>query len=416
MNMNKIKKIIVAGGLFLSAIWFLGQSSFDDRLKRLEEEIKALKEENKALKQKIEEIEKKKMEVPTIQKEVVKEVLKEEKIQTYPKMEFKVTSYLGYSYNLTDSAKDKNSFEISRFYLYWLGSLKENWKFRATLDAGIRNADSANTDRKDFKVLLKHGYIAYAGFKDTEIIFGMADLPWVSFWEGKYGRRYQGTIFVDREGYITSTDLGIGIKGSFFDKFVEYHLALVNSEGWTQPEANKYKSFDGRITLNPFKDGFLKGLGIHTSWEIGNYDQSENRLRLIGGLTYEYGPLNIGGHYFWAKDPADRMKGRQKVLNLITNGAEEQVATGYTVYAVFNFKDVGLDKLSLLGRWDWLDPSGRLAKDSHWRLIFGPEWKFTDNIRALLNFERVQYKSTAKGPGAGEKDSSLLRLDVEFKF
>ncbi|MFN7182100.1 MAG: porin [Planctomycetota bacterium] len=329
-------------------------------------------------------------------------------------MEFKVTSFLGYSYDLTDGAQDKNSFEISRFYLYWLGSLKDDWKFRATLDAGIRNADSADTDRKDFKVLLKHGYIAYTGFKDVEITFGQADLPFVPFWEGKYGRRYQGPIFVDREGYITSTDLGIGVKGNFFEKFMEYHLTFVNSEGWTTPEANKYKSFDGRITLNPFKEGFLKKLGMHTYWEIGNYDRAQNRLRLIGGITYEYGAFSVGGHYFWAKDPADRMEKKQKVLTLIANGAEEQVATGYTIYAVYNFKDLGVDNLSLLARWDWLDPSGRLAKDSHWRLIIGPEWKFTDNIRALLNFERVQYKSTARG--AGDKDSSLLRLDVELKF
>ncbi len=412
--MKRIKKVIVVIGLFLSSISLFGQSSVEDRLKHLEEEIKALKEENKVLKQKVEELEKKKVEVPQLQKEVVKEVLKEEKVQTYPKMEFKATSYMGYSYDLTDGAKDKNAFEISRFYLYWLGNLKDDWKFRVTLDAGVRNADSADTDKKDFKVLLKHGYIAYAGFKDMEIIFGQADLPWVSFWEGKYGRRYQGTIFVDREGYITSTDLGIGVKGSLFDKLLEYHLALVNSEGWTTPEANKYKSFDGRITFNPFSDGALKNLGIHGAWEIGNYDIGQNRLRLLSGVTYEYGPINVGAHYFWAKDPADKMEGKQKVLTTITDGTQEQVATGYTGYLVFNFKDLGLEKLSLVARYDFLDPSGRLTKDSHWRFIFGPEWKFTDNIRALVNFERVQYKSAAKT--AGDKDSSLLRLDVELKF
>lgn len=406
--MNKIRRVIVVTGLLLSSIAFFGQSSFDDRLKRLEDEIKALKEENKVLKQKMEEMEEKSVSAPGAV------VAKEEK--PLPKMQFKVTSFLGYSYDLTDAAKDKNSFEVSRFYLYWLGDLVDNWKFRATLDAGVRNADSAATDRKDFKVLLKHGYISYAGFKDIEIFFGLADLGWVGYWDGKYGRRYQGSIFVDREGYITSTDLGIGIKGSFFDKHLEYHLSLVNSEGWTTPEANKYKSFNGRITFNPFisNEGALKNLGIHGYWEIGNYDATKNRLRLLAGVTYEYGPVNFGGHYFWAKDPADNMEAKQKVLTTIVDGTQEQVASGYTTYLVFSFKNLGLDKLSILARYDFLDPSGRLTEDTHWRLIFGPEWKFTENIRALLNFERVQYRSAAKA--AGDKDSSMLRLDTEFKF
>jgi hypothetical protein len=416
MGRRKFRKIIVVVGLMVSSILLLGQSNIEERFKKLEEEIKALKEENKALRQKLEEIEKKKVEVPTISKEVVKEVLKEEKIQTYPKMEFKVTSYLGYKYDLSRGAGDKNEFEISRFYLYWLGTLRDGWKFRATLDAGIRNADSATTDRKDFKVLLKHGYLSYAGFKDMEIMFGLADLGWVGFWERKYLFRYQGSIMVDREGYITSTDLGIGVKGALFEKVLDYHLSFVNSEGWTTPEANKYKSFDGRISVNPFKEGIFKDLGIHTYWEIGNYDIAKNRLRFIAGATYKYGGFNIGGHYFWAKDPADRMKARQKVLNVIpaAQQGQEQVATGYTVHLIYNFKALGLEKLSFLTRYDYLDPSGRLVKDSHWRLILGPEWKFTDNVSALLNFERTQYKANAKS--AGERDSSLLRLDVELKF
>ncbi len=418
-NMKKIKKIFNVKTILL--LFFIVSStiftqSTEERLKRLEEQIQKLLEENRILKQKVEELEKKKIEVPQLQKEVVKEVLKEEKVQIYPKMQFKVVSYLGYSYDLTDGAKDKNSFEISRVYLRWLANLKDDWMFMATLDAGVRNADTADTDKKDFKAVLKHGYIAYKGFKDIEIIFGLTDLPWVPYWDKKYGRRYQGTSFLDREGYMTTADLGIGVQGSLFDKHLEYHLLLVNSEGWKDPEKNKYKSFDGRITLNPFigNEGILKKLGIHLAWELGNYDTAENRLRFVPGLTYEYGPVNFGFYYFWGKDPADRMEKKQKALSLILDGQQEQVATGFTTHLIFNFKGIGLSQLSYVVRYDYLDPSGRLTQDQHWRLITGPEWKFSDHVRALLNFERVQYRSTAKT--GGDKDSSLLRLDVELKF
>jgi hypothetical protein len=119
-------------------------------------------------------------------------------------------AFLRYSYEVGDSRDDLNEFDIDRIYLgvYW--KLTEKWGVRYTLEGG----DLRENGGDYFDVTTKHFFLEVKDvlYPSTYLRVGQADLPWVPYEEAIWGSRVQGTVFPDREGYLTSTDLGVPLQ------------------------------------------------------------------------------------------------------------------------------------------------------------------------------------------------------------
>jgi len=63
----------------------------------------------------------------------------------------------------------------------------------------------------------------------------------VAYEEGIYRYRFQGTIFVDREGFLTSSDLGASLHWAFPQNYGDVHVGVYNGEGYTSSEKNDQK-------------------------------------------------------------------------------------------------------------------------------------------------------------------------------
>jgi hypothetical protein len=303
---------------------------------------------------------------------------------------FSGTAYFRYSRELQRGAKDFNQFEFDRIYFIFRSQLTDRVSLRYTMEGARRDPEG------DFDIATKHFFIEVAKFPfdSSRVVAGLADLPWVPYEEGIWGYRFQGTVFPDREGYLTSTDLGASWKVDLPDKRGDLHLSFVNGEGWTKPEAGKYKDVHLRFTLSPFRSGWAKGIFLGAFGSLGNYDgvplglpNDRRRAILQGGYRGKH--LRFMGSYLWASDPVTQLLSRHP--SLVARAGQLAQARGLSVFTVVNlgmFSDAG-EKWELIARYDRLDPDRLLPDNEHQRWIFGPSYRWNRYVQTLLDFEQV---------------------------
>src|SRR5258705_67125 len=98
----------------------------------------------------------------------------------------------------------------------------------------------------NFDDFLTHGSWARIGVQQT---------PFVDFMEGIYRYRFQGTLFEEREGFLTSSDFALSSHYNLPGNYGDIHAGIYNGDGYTRTEANDQKAFQIRGTLRPFPLG-----------------------------------------------------------------------------------------------------------------------------------------------------------------
>src|SRR4029453_16221188 len=104
-----------------------------------------------------------------------------------------------------------NSFNIGRAYINITGNISHLIAFRVTPDITRENG-TGSTLNGSLTYRLKY---AYAQFnlddwmtKGSWVRLGQQQTPWVDFMETLYRYRFQGTVFEDRETFLSSSDFG----------------------------------------------------------------------------------------------------------------------------------------------------------------------------------------------------------------
>jgi len=116
-------------------------------------------------------------------------------------------AYAQYLYQLKDSANHVNNFDLTRVYVNVLGTFAGGIRTRVTSDV-YRNADGSLAYR------LKYAYASWTP-ENSALTFKMGQIhtPWLDWEENLWDYRVQGTMALDRNGYLSSADLGAGIDG-----------------------------------------------------------------------------------------------------------------------------------------------------------------------------------------------------------
>src|SRR5262249_30240057 len=154
---------------------------------------------------------------------------------------------------------------VGRAYINVTGNISHQVSFRITPDI-TRETGSGSSLAGSLTFRLKY---AYGQFnldnltKGTWARFGVQQTPWVDFQEGSYRYRFQGQVFSEREGFLTSSDFGASFKLAFPDNYGEVHAGIYNGDGYSKSEANDQKAFQVRGTLRPAPmSGDLKGFRV----------------------------------------------------------------------------------------------------------------------------------------------------------
>jgi hypothetical protein len=147
-----------------------------------------------------------------------------------PSIRVGATIFADYTYQnapeITDA--DGNSvklsaFDVKRAYINVTGNISHLLGFRITPDI-TRETDANVTSLNGSEVFrLKYAF-AQLNLDDwmpkgSWARFGIQQTPWVDFEEGIYRYRFQGTIFMEREGYLSSSDAGASFHTAFQNNY-----------------------------------------------------------------------------------------------------------------------------------------------------------------------------------------------------
>jgi hypothetical protein len=278
-----------------------------------------------------------------------------------------------------------NAFNVGRAYINVNGSLSRRIAFRITPDI-TRESGAGSSLSGSLTFRLKY---AYAQFnldewttRGTWIRLGMQQTPWIDFMETVYRYRFQGTVFEDREGFLSSSDIGASARYSLPDDYGDVHGGIYNGETYTRPEANDQKGFMVRASVRPMRrHPVLRGLRLTGFYDHDAYVKDAERRRAIAALTFEHRLLNAAFDYLAATDQP-------------RGSAAEVDARGFSVW-VTPRTTIGWEGLL---RYDRLEPD-RSADATKARALFGVAYWFplqgTVTTALLFDVEQVNYDGFA---------------------
>jgi hypothetical protein len=312
----------------------------------------------------------------------------------------KVGATVFYDYTFTDSPKatdtagnkiSANAFQVTRAYLNVTGNLSHMVAFRITPDVS-RVTDGSLNGSLIFR--LKYAYAQFnldqytGNWKQTWIRLGQQQTPFIDYEEGIYRYRFQGTVFVEREGALTSADAGVSYHSNLPSNYGDFHVGIYNGEGYSKPEANNTKAFQIRGTLRPFATGGLmaRGLRVTGFYDQDSYLQDAPKKRAIFNATYEHAHFNAGFDYLNQKD-------QQTPTGALVK------ANGWSIFATPFFKEKGHGP-EMLFRYDSYDPNTTVDQTRK-RSIVGFAYWFphpggSATAALLLDYEGVTFVNTPK--------------------
>ncbi|MFY9550668.1 MAG: hypothetical protein WAU32_05905 [Thermoanaerobaculia bacterium] len=314
-----------------------------------------------------------------------------------PSVKVGVTLFTDYTYQVEPTTTDSdgnrihpNAFNVTRAYINVTGNISHLISFRITPDVvrvGAVSAGGTNSDvpgltgTLTYRLKYAYGQINFDDFttKGSWFRLGMQPTPFVNFEEDMYRYRFQGAIFTDREGFLSSSDLGASAHWNLPQNFGDIHVGGYNGETYTRPEVNDQKAFQVRATLRPAPMvPAVKGLRLTAFYDGDHYVKDAKRERFVGMISYESPYLNLAAQYFKGKD--QNASASKPVIE----------SEGYSIWATPR-TPFGLEALL---RWDRLAPN-TAAGPRKQRIIAGPAYWFPVQkgvaAAVLLDFEQVRY-------------------------
>ena len=123
-----------------------------------------------------------------------------------------------------------SSFNVGRAYLNITGNISHNIAFRITPDITRASGTADTSLNGSYTFRLKYAYAQFnlddylnPGRTGSWVRLGMQQTPWVDFMEQVYRYRFQGTVFEEREGFLSSSDVGASFHYSLPGNYGELH-------------------------------------------------------------------------------------------------------------------------------------------------------------------------------------------------
>ncbi|MBI2221910.1 MAG: hypothetical protein HYU53_11975 [Acidobacteria bacterium] len=325
-----------------------------------------------------------------------------------PSIRVGTTIFLDYTLQQSPDVKDAagrnvnfNAFQVGRTYINVTGQVHHRLSFRITPDIRQETGTGSSLNGS-LTFRLKYAY-AQVNLDDwltggSWVRIGMQQTPMIDYQEGVYRYRFQGTVFADREGFLSSSDSGVSFRTQFKNNYGDVHAGIYNGETFSKLEANDQKAFMVRATFRPMpRARTLRGLRVSGFYDADAAVKDGRRRRALGDLTFEHRFVNTGFIYLATSDQAlpasARIDGR-----------------GFSIWATPRTTK-GWEGLL---RFDRLEPNTgdddrknrAMAGVAYWLPISGAQAAF------LLDFEKVDYRNYA--PARPKEQRVALHMLLNF--
>lgn len=239
-----------------------------------------------------------------------------------PSIRVGATLFGDYTYAISPTTTDTDgnvihpsTFNVGRGYINITGNISHLVSFRLTPDIS-RETGTGSSSNGSLVFRIKYAF-AQANFDDwmtrgSWARLGIQQTPWVDFEENIYRYRFQGTVFSEREGFLSSSDAGASFHYNLPSDYGDIHVGLYNGENYNRLETNDQKAFQVRATVRPLAHGPLvwRGLRAHVFYNADHYVKNAERTRALGSVTFEHAYLNAGFDVMQTTDRTSALKSK----------------------------------------------------------------------------------------------------------
>lgn len=320
------------------------------------------------------------------------------------------------------SIQHVNNFDITRAYINVNGRLPGGIVTRVTAD--IFNNAAINGSRL-FR--LKYAYVAWT--PDSSHLtykLGQMHTPFIEWEEALWDYRMQGTMPMDRNGYISSSDFGLGVDGKWNTDQLNFQAGIYNGENYNGGLSDQRKDIMARASyrlMNTNDMTRVGGLRLTAYAQLGMPGSGGQRRRFIGMVSYRTADLTLAAEFAATKDS---ITGGNTTVG---GGAVGPLtARSGQVISAFGVFHLPATRVSFIGRVDLVDPNtaSATASDKQTRLIAGVSYQLTPNVRLMADYDGVSYESgfapgTASLPNANTSYAAYaarqqLYFHTQFTF
>jgi len=310
--------------------------------------------------------------------------------------------YLQYVYQLKDTANHNNNFDVTRAYVNLIGRFAGGVGARVTLD--VSRPPAVTTDNS-LRYRLKYAFATYTP-TGSALTFkmGMIHTPWLDWEEALWDYRMQGQMAIERGGYLSSSDIGVGVDGKWGPDNVNMQLVFVNGESYSGGLGDQRKDVMGRLSwrlLMTDDSSRVGGLRVTGYGGNGKPTTGGQRNRFLGMVSYRTRHITLAGELASTKD---------SVTGTPTPSVAGRVMSAFGVYKFSN------SKVAVIARVDVTDPNtGSAANtDKLTRIIGGVSYQLSPNFRLLLDLDHLSYQGTPTPAQEAARSQALFQTQITF--
>jgi hypothetical protein len=323
-------------------------------------------------------------------------------------------AFIDYSFGQTGgTAKTNyNRFTLQRGYVNVKKEIT-TW-LRARITPDIKTSSTATGD---YTIRMKYLYADFltpdlGPLTNNAVRAGLGHTTFLDFEESLNGYRMQGAMFQDRRGLITSSDLGVSILGNFGGRLTKeqaaevgnsnydgrygtYHIGVYNGGGYgATTENNQNKSIQGRVTVRPLPE-ILPGLQLTYLGITGKGNTNDS----VTGKpeTWSNNTGFVSYQHKYAVASAEYMTGKG------SNGGDTSSAKRKNGYSLFARVTLPMyEKVTVFGRYDYLDPNKDLSNDKIKTTIGGVSYRLHNDNYIVAAYERTRDQTKPQDDKKGQ--------------
>ena len=307
--------------------------------------------------------------------------------------------YTQYVYQLKDSVNHFNNFDITRAYVNVLGRLAGGVTTRVTVDVQrFGSLGAGNPTDNSLRLRLKYAFATYTP-QGSPVTFkaGLIHTPWLDWEEALWDYRVQGAMAMDRAGYMSAADYGVGVDGKWMADKVNFQFTVVNGTFYSGTSAGQGKDGQARVSVRVLDTNDSSRVGGLRISGYAGYGRAPtgDRNRFIGMVSYRSKQITLAGE---AATTQDGQLGA-------TNGHV------YSGFGVFKFPQ---SKAAVIARVDITHPQTG-AVDKRTRYIAGVSYQLSPNWRLLADWDYSNFETDALNTANfATRSQALFQTQINF--
>ena len=328
-------------------------------------------------------------------------------------------------------SKAQNKFDLERAYLTFKMPAGDRASIRITADVFQQTTGPNDAFYKGWVIRAKYAYLQYDYLKSAGwngavrggLIHNVVIDHVESFWP-----RWISQTAIERSGFFSSADAGVGTVVTLPNKFGELYATIVNGPGYASRETDRFKDYAARVSLTPLSGSsnkVIKTLALSGWTYVGAVGS-----QFAAGGAGQIGPVGSSlprtraGVFLGVRDPRfsagaewdTRKDARETGANTLVSPRVEVDSTGRLISGFAAIKPFQLvnDRstlpLGLVARWDRFKPN-TAAPGYVNTVIGGLTWDLNKKSALSLDY---QEQTPRNGAIAAVTKTYFLHLVANF--